>query len=134
MILSNQFLLQIHNYSKENTPITINFDTFRHNEISDRIKHLGISDSKKEIVVAVYTLIYTGIQLNNEVKDPQKENVSYYILLADYIYSYCTEILYRQKEFKLLNTVVSNTKKIMIDLLNKKDTDYFIEIILNNLS
>jgi hypothetical protein len=134
MINSNPYILHIDNYSKKNTPIIIEFDTFRYNEIINRIKHQDISDSKRDVVSAVYTLLYTAIQLNNEIKDLQINHLSYYILLADYIYSYCTEILYKQKEFKLLNAFVSNSKKIMIDLLNQENTDYFIEVILNNLS
>jgi hypothetical protein len=108
-------------------------DTKRHDEICQRLDDLDVLDQRKELVIAIYTLIYTAIGLNEMVKNEQLKYLSYYILLSDYIYSYCTEIIYQNNELKLLKTFATHSKKLLLDVLDGNDTDYFIELIVSNL-
>lgn len=134
-MISNTYIQFISSYSKQYTPIDIKIDINRYDEINNQLINHPSSLEKKEITSAIYTLFYTAINLNKDVKDlnSDDQNISYMILLADYIYSYCTETLYNKKEFSLLQTFTSITKKVIIDILNNRDTSYFLDALINNI-
>lgn len=130
---ANQYLNYVIDYCQKHTPIHIKIDAKRYDEILSHLAMKDITNERKELISAVYTLIYSAIHLNQLAKDPTLPYLSYNVLVADYIYSYCSEILYSHREGKLLKAFAGIAKRVLIDTLYGNDTSYFLEEMLENV-
>ncbi|ERJ12591.1 hypothetical protein [Haloplasma contractile] len=128
----NKYINMIIQYTKQYTPVEIQINIAKYHEVCHHLNSKHISDHYKEIIAAIYTLFYTALDCHKMAKYDSSD-LQYYILLGDYISSYCTEILYKNKKFELLDVFTQNTKKVIFNRLNQKHTDHLLKALMNTI-
>ncbi len=127
-MINNKYIRYVMDFINTNTPVEFIYDEIHYNEILQRINKEIPSIKYKDLICACYSLFYTSLTYHGKACE-NFNHQPYYILIGDYIGSYIVEILYKHKLYYLLKVFASESKLIMLNLLNNNAKDS----LLNNI-
>ena len=126
----NRYIKTIQDFVKDNTQVDFIYSREKEKEIIQILNTMDMNPTERDIIIASYTLFYTGIDYHLLLKDKHKDN-AYYVLVGDYISSYITELLHKNKMYDILDIFISNTKRIVLSCITGKCDDQLKQDLLN---
>lgn len=124
----NKYIQYVKNYITQNTPVEFISEEAKYLDIKNRLIQENLVFVHNDLIYASYTLFYTSLAYHkNAVYDTL--NQPYNILIGDYLSSYVAELLYKNQLYDILEVFATNTKQIMLNILNEYNDDQ----LLNNI-